>query len=300
VTSLLLLVAGLVLVVGGAELFFDGVLAVARRLGVSAFVLTVLLAGLEVENLAAGIAANAKGLPDAAAGTFLGGATFLALGVAGAAALIAPIRAGLPGRVYALTALAPLPLLALAVDGTISRPDGGLLTAWSIVALFAVARSGGRREELPASRPRFGVVRLLAGLGLLTVGGAVLGEGVRRVVERFGVSEALLGNTVLAASVEAEEVARVVAPGRRGRGDVALANVLGTIVHFVAFNAGVMALVKPLELGEATLRLHLPAAAVSTALLALVAASRPVLGRLEGGLLLAAYAAYLTAAIWIA
>jgi hypothetical protein len=95
-------------------------------------------------------------LPDAAAGTFLGGATFLALGVAGVAALIAPIRAGLPGRVYLLTALAPLPLLAVALDGTISRLDGGLLTAWSVVALLAIARSGGRRAELPAARPRLG------------------------------------------------------------------------------------------------------------------------------------------------
>jgi cation:H+ antiporter len=289
-----------VLVVGGAELFFDGILSVAHRLGVSAFVLTVLLSGLELENLAAGIAANAKGLPDAAAGTFLGGAAFLALGVAGAAALIAPIRAELPWRVYALTAVAPLPLLALALDGTITRVDGGILAAWSIAALVAIARVPGRREELETARPRFGLLRLLGGLGLLTVGGEFLGEGIRRVVERFGVSEALLGNTVIAASVEAEEVARVVAPGRRGRGDVALGNVLGTIVHFVAFNAGVIALVKPLELGDETLRFYLPAAVAATAIFAVVAAVRPRLGRLEGAALLAAYVAYLAAAVWIA
>ena len=274
-------------------------MAAAQRLGVSAFVLTVLLSGLELENLVAGIAANAKGLPDAAAGTFLGGATFLALGVSGAAALIAPIRPGLRRRVYILTAVAPLPLLAVALDGTISRLDGGLLTAWSIVALVALARSGGTQAELPTPRPRYGFARLLAGLGLLTVGGELLGEGILRVVDRFGVSEALLGNTVVAASVEAEEVARVAAPGRRGRGDVALGNVLATIVHFVAFNAGVMALVRPLELGDDTLHLYLPAAVASAALLALIAATRPALGRVEGGLLVACYAGYLTAAVLI-
>jgi cation:H+ antiporter len=242
---------------------------------------------------------NAKGLPDAAAGTFLGGATFLALAVAGAAALIAPIRAGLRGRVYVLTALAPTPLLAVSLDGTISRLDGGLLTAWALVALVAIARAGGTREELPAGRPRFGLVRLLAGLGLLTVGGDLLGEGIRRLVDRFGVSQALLGNTVVAASVEAEEVARVVAPGRRGRGDVALGNVLGTIVHFVAFNAGFIALVRPLELDDDTLRFYLPAAVAATALFALMAAVRPVLGRIEGAALVACYAAYVTAAVLI-
>ena len=259
----------------------------------------MLVSGLEVENLAAGIAANAKGLPDAAAGTFLGGATFLALAVSGAAGLIAPIRAGLPRRVYVLTALAPLPLLAVALDGTISRLDGGLLTAWSIVALVALARSGSTREEVPTRHARLGFARLIAGLGLLTVGGEMLGEGIQRVINRFGVSQALLGNTVIAASVEAEEVARVVAPGRRGRGDVALGNVLGTIVHFVAFNAGVIALVRPLELGDETIRFYLPAAVAATALLAIVAAARPVLGRAEGGALVACYAAYVTAAVLI-
>ena len=87
----LLLVAGLVLVVAGAEAFFEGLLATASRLRISAFVLTVVVSGFELENLAAGIAANLKGLPNAAAGTFLGGTTFLALCVAGLSALAAPI-----------------------------------------------------------------------------------------------------------------------------------------------------------------------------------------------------------------
>lgn len=95
--ALLLLALGLGLVVAGAEIFLDGLLASASRLGVSAFAVTVVLSGFELENLAAGIAANAKGLDGAAAGTFLGGTTFLAIGVAGLAALIAPIRSRLPG-----------------------------------------------------------------------------------------------------------------------------------------------------------------------------------------------------------
>src|SRR3954451_19294700 len=125
--ALLVLAGGLVLVVAGAELFFDGVLAGASRLGVSAFVLTAVVSGLELENLAAGIAANAKGLGGAAAGTFLGGTTFLALGVAGIAAVIAPIEARLPLPALAWTAAAPIPLLGLALDGEVSRLDGGLL-----------------------------------------------------------------------------------------------------------------------------------------------------------------------------
>src|SRR5207237_8786719 len=115
--SLLVLAAGLALVVGGAELFFDGLLAAASRLRVSAFVLTVVVSGFELENLAAGIAANAKGLGNAAAGTFLGGTTFLALAVAGSAALLAPLQPRLPRSALAWSAAAPLPLPGLAVAG---------------------------------------------------------------------------------------------------------------------------------------------------------------------------------------
>src|SRR5207237_10403665 len=122
--SLLVLAAGLALVVGGAELFFDGLLAAASRLRVSAFVLTVVISGFELENLAAGIAADVKGLGNAAAGTFLGGTTFLALAVTGFAAAVAPIRARLPGRILVWTAAAPLPLLAAGAAGDLSRADG--------------------------------------------------------------------------------------------------------------------------------------------------------------------------------
>ena len=300
VAALAALAGGLVLVVAGAELFFEGVLASAQRLRVSPFVLTAVLSGFELENLAAGIAANAKGLPGAAAGTFLGGSTFLALGVAGVAGLLAPIRAELPRGVLIWTALAPLPLVALALDGTLTRPDGALLVGWFSIALFALARSG-RLVAADAQRPRRRwLLKLAAGLGLLTAGGELLGEGLRNVVSRFGVSETLLGNTVIAASVEAEEIARVAVPAKRQRGDLAVANIAGTLVHFVAFNAGVIALVKPLTLDDATVELHLPVTAGSVLVLCALLATRGAITRPAASALLALYATYIAAAITVA
>lgn len=83
--GVIVLVVGLGVVVFAADIFVDGLLGVARTLRIDPFILSVALSGFETENLAAGIAANAKGLPGAAAGTFLGGVTFLARGVAGLA-----------------------------------------------------------------------------------------------------------------------------------------------------------------------------------------------------------------------
>jgi hypothetical protein len=129
-------------VIAGAELLIDGLLASAARLGVPAFTLTVVLSGFELENLPAGIAANAKGLPGAAAGTFLGGTSFLAIGVAGIGALIAPIRAQLAPAALAWTEAAPLPILLLSLGGTLSRVDGAVLILWFGVAIFGLARFG--------------------------------------------------------------------------------------------------------------------------------------------------------------
>ncbi len=298
VVAVLLLALGIGLVIAGAEALLDGLLATAARFGVSAFAITVAISGFELENLAAGIAANAAGLPGAAAGTFLGGTTFLALGIAGLAALIAPIEARLPAATLAWTALGPLPLLVLGLDGELSRLDGALLIAWFVIALVGLIGSGRRLLEPEApERRRHPVAWLVGGLAVLTAGGALLAEGIRGVVERLGVSQTVLGNTVVAASVEAEEVARVAAPSRRGRGDLAVGNIAGTIVHFAAFNAGVIALVKPLELDAATRHLHLPVALAGTLLLCATLWFRGGINRLTGMLFLVLYAAYIAAAI---
>src|SRR4051794_37137468 len=215
--ALALLAAGLLLVVAGAELFFDGVLTAAGRLGVSSFALTVVLSGFELENLAAGIATDLKGLPGAAAGTFLGGTTFLALGVTGIAGALAPLRTRLPAGVLLWTAASPLPLLGLSLDGGLSRLDGALLLVWFGAALAGVVVAGrSLLERDPPPRRRPFLLRVAAGLLLLTVAGEALGEGIRRVVERLRGSPTLLGHTGGAAPAGGQEGARRVGPARRG------------------------------------------------------------------------------------
>jgi cation:H+ antiporter len=300
IVGLAALVGGILLVVWAADMLVDGLLGVGRALRIAPFVLTVALSGFETENLVAGVAANAKGLPGAAAGTFLGGVTFLAFGVAGLGGVIAPMRVVLPPRFALWIAAAPLPLLIFAEDGHLSRVEGALLVAWWVVSLVGLAVSG--RDLLAdesAERVRRPGVRLVAGLGVLTGGGWLIGEGLKSTVRHLGISATLLGNTAVAASVEAEEVARVAVPARRGRPELALGTIGGTIVHFAGLNAGVIALVKPLDLGDDTTHFYLPVAAISPAILAGVLLVRKRLGRLEGAALVALYVAYVGVAIVI-
>jgi cation:H+ antiporter len=217
--------------------------------------------------------------------------------VAGASGLIAPIQARPPAAVLAWTGVAPGPLIALSLDGRLSRLDGGLLIVWFVVALVGLARSGRLSPPAQVLATRLWPLKLAAGLGLLTAGGDLLGQGVQNAVRRLGISETLLGNTVIVAGVEGEAIARVTVPAKRQRGDVALANIAGTIVHFVALNAGVTALVKPLPLDHVTLYLHLPAAGGSVLALCALLATRGGIRRPAATALLALYAAYIAAAI---
>src|SRR5918996_986539 len=141
-TDVLLLFTGIVAVVAGAEFFFDGLLGISARLKTAPFVVTALISGFELENLAAGIAANAKGLPGAAAGTLLGGTTFLALGVTGLAAVIRPLDPNLPSKPLVAAGMSPLALAVLSLDGDLSRLDGGLLIAWFVIVMTVLARTG--------------------------------------------------------------------------------------------------------------------------------------------------------------
>ena len=298
-----LLAGGIALVIFGAEAFFDGLLSTAGRVRVSAFFLTVLISGLEVENIAAGLAANLAGYPGAAAGTFLGGTTFIALGVAGVGAILVPFRVRLSPSFLWWTALAGAPLLLLARDRTLSRVDGLILIAYFCVAMFSLHRTTGAsgagqpHGDGVGERKRHPWAWLLGGLAALTVGGELLSNGLHAVVSRFGVSPTLLGNTAIAALTEAEEIGRIAVPARRGRPDMAAANIGGTAIHFLTLNAGILAVVVPLQLDDATMRLHLPVAVAAPAVFCLILLLRGGLGRLEGALLSAFYAAYIAAAV---
>src|SRR2546428_542933 len=173
----------------------------------------------------------------------------------------------------------------------------GACRRWSRVVLRRSARHRhAHRGEQPPARQRNSILRMLAGLGILSGAGVALADGLHRVITSFGISQSLLGNTAIAATVEIEEVSRVAVPTRHGRGDIALGNIVGTIAHFAAFNAGVIALARPIHLDSTSHHLHLPVSAASVLTLSALTARRRGLGRRAGALLLSPSAASVSAA----
>jgi cation:H+ antiporter len=257
------------------------------------------ISGLELENIAVGVAANLAGFPGAAIGTSLGGSVFLALGVTGFSAMFAPIEVSLPWSAVAWVAACPLPLLALSMDGSLSRLDGAALALAFIPFIVGLARSGvgpvgDDDDDDDGFMTRFHpVARILGGLVLMGVGGNLLSDGLRGIVARFPLGPTMLGNTAIAAAVEAEEIVRVAVPSRRGRSDVAIGNIAGTVVHFLTLNAGIIALARPLPLDPATLQWYLPAAVAAPATCFILLRVRNGANRPAAAFLLALYGAYL-------
>lgn len=303
--SIGLVVAGLALVLFFAERLVKGSVGFARAFGVSAFLVSVIFLGFDPENLAVGAVGALEGADGIALGTILGSAMVavaLAFGVAG---LVAPMRfEQVPRRVLAVPVLGVLLLGGLALDGQVSRVDGAVLLLGYVAAvgyLVWLSRRGIRIEALGevaeemGGAEQMGRVRstalLVVSLVMVLVGSELLVEGVVDLIARFGLSQTLIGMTVVALAVSVEELARTVPAAVAGRPDVSFGTVAGSVLAFFLFNTGVIALLSPLDVDTPTLQFYLPLAAGTVVLVsALLLHAR--LSRWAGGLLVAVYVAF--------
>ncbi len=308
-TGLVWLALGAVMLVGGAELFAENVASAARRVGLTAIALGVLLAGAEPEEaLTAGIASG-RGHPQLAVGDAIG-ADFVILTLAlGLAAVFTTLPVSRRVRQYAGgAALSGLVALGVLADGSVGRVEGAL-----VVVVYALAvcwvwwrertpptigemaeselpeHDRGRGEDDPDPPSRSALVLTLSGVVLMVLGGWLAVTGADRVVTGLGLDDTGVGLTLLALATSAEMLALVVAAARHRVAEVAIAGLVGAVAYNATVSLGVGALVAPLHgVGEA--RLLLVAAACSLLPLTLFVLGRSgAVSRWGGGVLVVAY-----------
>jgi cation:H+ antiporter len=299
VLGALLLLAGIGLVLWGAERFTDGAIDTAERFGVSAFFVGLLASGFEPENLVTGAAATLSNLPQVALGTVIGATIFLLTGALGLALLLVPIEVRFPRRGVAAMTGSLMPFaISLWNDGIITRVEGALLlliTIGLMVWLYPPASTleAHLRDEpvRPGSRWRAGGL-LVGGILIMVVGAELVMSGVSALIRALSVSETFLGMVVVALGESVEETARMVVPAKRGHPELAWGNVVGTVVILVGFNLGAIALVRPLTADPLILRLHAPYLLGCTLLVASSLLLARKLGRGMGAVLVALYLLY--------
>jgi cation:H+ antiporter len=309
----LLFAAGIAALILGANLLVRGSSALAAALGISPLVvgLTVVAFGTSSPELAVSVQSAWSGRADIAVGNAVGSSVFNVLFILGLSALVAPL--GVAGQLVRkevpLTIGASVLLFVLAWSGNIGRWEGALLFA-GIVAYTAWLLRAARREGEPASGDyarEFGdaaaargrhwalqVGLVVLGLALLVAGSRWLVEGAVTLARRIGLSELVIGLTIVAAGTSLPEVAASIVATLKGERDIAVGNVVGSNLFNILAVLGLSALVSPagLAVAPALLRFDIPV------MIAVMVACLPIfftghrIERWEGAVFLAFYAAY--------
>jgi cation:H+ antiporter len=305
-----LFLAGLVALVAGAELLVRGASRLARALGISPLVvgLTVVAFGTSAPEVAVSVGAAAGGRVDLTVGNVVGSNVFNVLFILGLSALITPLLVAqqlIRQEVPIMIGVSAL-LFALAADGVIGRAESVALAcgliAYTVFLIrqsraataAAAGASTGDRGRAGAGAHAWNVVLTLAGLGLLVLGARWLVDAAATFARSFGVSELVIGLTIVAAGTSLPEVASSIVASVRGERDIAVGNVVGSNVFNILGCLGLAGLVapQPLAVAPAVLTFDLPV------MLAVAFACLPVffsgarIERWEGALLLGYYFAY--------
>ncbi len=269
------LVAGLVMILVGANILTEGASAIARRIGVSELVvgLTVVAFGTSAPELAISVLAAVGGSAPLAIGNVVGSNIFNILVIIGVTALVRPIvmERSVMTMEIPMVLLSSVVLLVLGNSGwlngygdnEVSRVAGIFLLVFFLLFMrytFASARhpdfsgkdaapSGGSGDEKPPMAVWKSVLFVLGGLAALVWGGDRFVEGASGIAQGLGVSEAVIGLTIVAAGTSLPELATSVVAAVKGRPGLALGNVIGSNIFNVLMVLGLSATIRPLPFG---------------------------------------------------
>lgn len=303
-TAAAFVAGGLALLLGGGECLVRGAVGLARSLGVPPLVigLTVVAFGTSAPELVVSLQAALGGHPDIVLGNVVGSNNANVLLIAGAAAAIRPVAAE-PGAVRrdgAALMAATLAFIGLCLLGELGFGAGlalaAALAAWMAWSLRSARRRGSDGEGGIEAAPRGAALALLltlAGIAGVLLGARLLIDGAVDVARAAGLSEAVIGLTLIAFGTSLPELAAAGMAALRGHGDIALGNVMGSNLFNMLGIAGVTAMAAPVPVPAELLRLDLWVMLAATLLLLAALRGGRRVGRLEGGALAAAYALYI-------
>ena len=262
-------IVGFILLLGGAEVLVRGAVSVARRLDVSPLVIgmTVVAFGTSAPELVVSLEAAVSGVPDIAIGNIVGSNIANLLLIIGATVLLSPIDGRTRPLIHDTVVLVAGSILftGLVLSGTVGRIPGAVMVAlllgflgssyWREVRGVGDAAAESRREEaeeiegIPGA-PWLAWIAVVGGLAGIMFGADLLVEGGVAVARAVGVSEAVIGLTLIAIGTSLPELAASVVAAIRGHSDIAVGNVIGSNLFNMLGVGGTVAVVTPLEVAE--------------------------------------------------
>lgn len=317
------LIGGLLLLLAGGELLVRSAVRLAEGLGLSPLLigLTIVAFGTSAPELATSVDAALLGAPNIAIANVIGSTLINSLVILGVAALIMPlpVERSMLTRDVSWMVGGTLLLLMLVWDGWLERASGGLLLLMLLGYVIMAYRAGldtrgggdlagtvgpqqaavarGIGHDLDLLFAKLGwllsSIAFAVGLGLLVLGGIIFVEAAIGIARMLGVSETVIGLTIVAGGTSAPELVTSAIAAYRGRTDVAIGNVLGSNIYNMLGVTGIVGLIAPVPIEPAIASLDLPATVAATALVVLIMASGRQISRIEGAFLMSGYALFL-------
>ena len=246
--NVIFVMIGIVLVLWGADRLTEGAVGLAERMKVSQMVigLTVVAMGTSMPEFCVSLVSALKGTPDLAVGNIVGSNVFNSLLIVGVAAMLAPmtilkttVRKDIPFAVLASGAL-----FLLCLDGYIGRVDAGFLLILFVffmgVTLTTAKPDGETQSEAKKPmKPLVATAWLLVGLACLVFGSNLFVDGATTVAQAIGISDAVIGLTIVAGGTSLPELATSAVAARKGNSGIAIGNVLGSNVFNIFLILGV-------------------------------------------------------------
>ena len=308
--TILLLLVGLGLVVLGADWLVEGASSIARKAGVSEFVigLTIVGFGTSCPELVVSLTGAIEGNADIAVGNVIGSNIFNTLFILGLTALLCPVGMTPVNRKHDIPQLVCVTVLFLVFgmnhtflgighEDSLTRPEGALFVAAFVAYLLHCFRrnKGSAVEQADGKQRKLGVAILLvaAGLAGLVFGGSLFVDSATDLARQLGVSDKFIAVTVLAGGTSLPELATSLVAALKGRDQLALGNILGSNVFNILLILGGSALITPLSFASVNAGDTL---ALMVSMVLLLVASytghRDRIDRWEGALMLLAFGAY--------
>ena len=325
ILNIILIIVGVVVVLWGADRMTDGAVGIAERLKVPQIVigLTIVAMGTSMPEFCVSLVSALKGTADLAVGHVVGSNIFNAMLIVGCAAAVAPmtilsqtVRKDVP---FALIASAAL--WVMCIDNSISRIDAALLFAAFLVFMYVtlkktpsatpaeasttstLAEEGGERREernqsdaLPQKKEKgmwLSVGLVVLGLACLIIGSNIFVDNATALASAFGVSEAVIGLTVVAGGTSMPELATSIVAARKGNSGIAIGNVLGSNVFNILLILGGTGLIAPMTIKGIT-DVDLILLVVSMVMLWLFSYTKLRIERWEGLVLIVVFVGYMT------
>ncbi len=293
---------GIVFLAKGADWLVDGASRIALRLGVSSFVvgLTVVGFGTSMPEFAVSVVASLKGSGGLSLGNAVGSNIMNLLLVLGVAAVLAPIHVLGSRRALwrdLLFGVVPAAILIVSAwDGDIERPWALLLLAVfaAFIAVTCVqARRGDQSPTVVTGNPLRHVFLTVLGIAVLVTGSEMMVSGGVDLAHRFGVSDAIIGLTLVAFGTSLPELATSVTAALKGQSEISVGNVLGSNVFNLGLIVGTAFTIRPMTVPNMVIRHDIPFLIAATLVVGVVVLRDRKISRLEGVGMLITVAAYL-------